>query len=169
MEGTYVTLDGKPAVRFERTLGHPVDVVWEAVTDPARLAHWFPTTVDVDLREGGAMAFAFPDGSMEDMTGRVTALDPPQLFAFLWGEDELRLELEPAGAGCRLRLTHFLTRSDEAARTAAGWHVCLDRLAELLGTGESEAPGTDPSDEWRGHYDRYVAAGVPSGAPVPGG
>ena len=62
MEGTYVTLDGKPAVRFERSLDHPVEVVWEAVTDPAKLAQWFPTSVEVDLREGGAMSFAFPDG-----------------------------------------------------------------------------------------------------------
>ena len=47
--------------------------------------------------------------------------------------------------------------------------MCLDRLAELVATGEAEAPGTEPTDEWRDHYDRYVAAGVPSGAEVPGG
>jgi uncharacterized protein YndB with AHSA1/START domain len=166
MEGTYVTADGKPAVRFERTLGHPVEMVWEAVTEPEQLAHWFPTTVEVDLREGGAMSFAFPGGE-EKMSGEVLELDPPRRFAFLWGGDELRFELEPEGEGCRLRLTHLLTRSDEAARTAAGWHVCLDRLGELVDTGGAEAPGTEPTDEWRAHYDRYLAAGVPSGADVP--
>ena len=169
MEGTYVTLDGKPAVRFERSLAHPVEVVWEAVTDPAKLAQWFPTSVEVDLREGGAMSFAFPDDGMDDMTGEVTELDPPRLFAFLWGEDLLRLELEPEGSGCRLRLSHHLANADEAARTAAGWHVCLDRLAEVVNTGRADAPTSEPTDEWRGHYERYVAAGVPSGAEVPGG
>jgi uncharacterized protein YndB with AHSA1/START domain len=112
------------------------------------------------------MSFAFP-GGQEGMTGEVVDLDPPRLFAFLWGEDELRFELEPRDRGCRLSLTHLLTRSDEAARTAAGWHVCLDRLAELVDTGGAEAPGTEPTDEWRAHYDRYVAAGMPSGAEVP--
>jgi uncharacterized protein YndB with AHSA1/START domain len=169
MEGAYETQDGKPTVRFDRSLDYPVEVVWEAVTDPAKLARWFPTTVEVDLQVGGAMKFAFPDGGMDDMTGEVTELDPPRLFAFRWGEDLLRLELEPEGPGCRLRLTHHLTDADEAARTAAGWHVCLDRLAELVATGQAKAPSTEPTDEWREHYDRYVAAGVPSGAEVPGG
>jgi len=167
-DGTYVTLGGKPAVRFERRLDHAIEEVWEAVTDPARLAHWFPARVEVDLREGGAMAFAFPGGE-EEMTGRVTELEPPRLFAFLWGEDELRFELEAHGSGCRLRLTHQLTRGDEAARSAAGWHLCLDRLEQLVATGDAQAPGTEPTDEWRAHYEHYLAAGMPSGAEVPGG
>jgi len=30
--GTFETIDGRPAVRFERDLRHPVDAVWAAVT-----------------------------------------------------------------------------------------------------------------------------------------
>lgn len=41
--GTYETVENRPMVRFERTFPHPVDAVWEAVTDPSRLAHWFPS------------------------------------------------------------------------------------------------------------------------------
>ena len=70
MYGTYETIDGKPAVRFERRYPHPVDRVWHAVTEPEQLAHWFPTTVEVDLREGGDMHFTFPDDEMEPMEGR---------------------------------------------------------------------------------------------------
>ena len=41
MHGTYETLDGRPAVRFERRLEHPVDVVWRA-DDPASCATGSP-------------------------------------------------------------------------------------------------------------------------------
>ena len=74
MYGTYETIDGKPAVRFERRYPHPVEHVWRAVTEPDQLAHWFPTTVEVDPREGGAMAFTFPGEGMEPTAGRVTCL-----------------------------------------------------------------------------------------------
>ena len=167
MYGTYEEIDGRPAVRFERRYPHPVDRVWRAVTEPAQLAHWFPTTVEVDLREGGAMAFTFPDGEMEPMEGSVTALDPPRRFAFLWGEEELRLELEPDGGGCRLRFTHLLSSRDTAARNAAGWHVCLDRLVALLSGAAGEAPGSEATGEWTALYEEYQRRGVPAGAPVP--
>ena len=157
MYGTYEEIDGKPAVRFERRYPHPVARVWRAVTEPDQLAHWFPTTVEVDLREGGEMTFTFPGGEMEPMEGSVTVLDPPRRFAFLWGEEELRIELEPDGDGCRLRFTHLISSRDEAARNAAGWHVCLDRLGDMLS-------GSD----WSELYEEYQRRGVPAGAPIPG-
>ena len=169
MHGTYETIAGRPAVRFERRYPHPVDRVWRAVTEPAELAHWFPATVEVDLREGGAMSFAFPAGEMEPMEGRVTELDPPRRFGFLWGEEELRIELEPDGDGCRLRFTHLLSSREQAARDAAGWHVCLARLEELLSGHAGEAPGSDATSEWTEAYEEYQRRGLPAGAPVPDG
>ena len=157
MYGTYETIDGKPAVRFERRYPHPVDRVWRAVTEPDQLAHWFPSTVEVDLREGGEMTFTFPGGEMEPMEGAVTVLDPPRRFAFLWGEEELRIELDPDGDGCRLRFTHVLSTREQAARDAAGWHVCLDRLADLLSGHAGEAPG----DRGDGRVERALR-GVPA-------
>ena len=117
MYGTYETIDGKPAVRFERRYPHPVDRVWRAVTEPDQLAHWFPSAVEVDLREGGEMSFTFPGGEMEPMDGAVTVLDPPRRFAFLWGEEELRIELEPDGDGCRLHFTHVSPRASRPRAT----------------------------------------------------
>ena len=168
MYGTYETIDGKPAIRFERRYPHPVDRVWRAVTEPDQLAHWFPSAVEVDLREGGEMTFTFPGGEMEPMEGAVTVLDPPRRFAFLWGEEELRIELAPDGDGCRLHFTHVLGTREQAARDAAGWHVCLDRLADLLSGHAGEAPGDEATDEWSAHYEEYQRRGVPAGAPVPG-
>ena len=168
MYGTYETIDGRPAVHFERRYPHPIERVWRAVTEPAELEHWFPSSVQLDLREGGAMTFTFREHEIEPMQGRVTELDPPRRFWFLWGEEELRLELDPDGDGCRLRFTHLLSAREQAARDAAGWHVCLDRLERLVAGAGAEAPGAEPTDEWSERYAAYQRRGVPAGARVPG-
>lgn len=165
--GTYATRDGLPAVVFERRLAHPVDVVWTAVTDPAGLARWFPCEVAVDLRVGGAMTFTFAPG--EVLPGQVLELDPPRRFAFLWGDDPLTFELAPDGDGTRLTLTHALRTEGEgaAARTAAGWHVCLDLLGEHLDGRPTSPPSAEPTAEWQAHHDAYAARGFPAGAARP--
>lgn len=56
--GTYLELDGRPAVRFRRTYPHPVERVWAAVTEPAELEAWFPSAVSMDPREGGTIEFS---------------------------------------------------------------------------------------------------------------
>jgi len=168
MYGTYETIDGKPAVRFERRYAHPVEQVWRAVTEPAELAHWFPDPVEVDLREGGEMTFTPQHDGMQPMPGRVTELDPPRRFSFTWGDEHLHIELEPDGDGCRMRFTHVLSTREQAARDAAGWHVCLDRLEQLLAGHAGEAPGPEATSEWSEHYEAYQRRGVPAGAPVPG-
>ena len=170
MYGSYDTIEDQPTLTFERRLSHPVDRVWRAITERDELAHWFPSKVVVDeLAPGAEMTFEFEDMPLDApsaMTGRVTGFDPPRLFAFTWGppghEDHLRFELEPAGAeGCTLSLTVRLGARDKAARDAAGWHVCLDRLEQAL--GDQGVGG-----EWRGYYDEYQRRGVPDGAPIPG-
>ena len=41
MNGTLSTVDGRPALSFERRLAHPVERVWRAVSEPDELARWF--------------------------------------------------------------------------------------------------------------------------------
>jgi uncharacterized protein YndB with AHSA1/START domain len=173
MHGTYETIDERPTLRFERRIAHPVDAVWRAITDPEELEHWFPSRVEVDLRVGGGMTFTFLEQKLPEgpstMTGEVTDLEPPELFAFYWGRDHLIFELEPIedGAGCRLRFTAVLDARDKAARDAAGWHVCLDRLEQHVNGGEAAAPGSEPTPEWRELYEDYERRGLPTGAWLP--
>jgi uncharacterized protein YndB with AHSA1/START domain len=173
MYGSYATIQDQPALRFERRLAHPIDVVWRAITEPDELAHWFPSTLRVaELRAGAELRFEFehmPLDAPSTMAGRVTEFDPPRLFGFFWGEDHLRFELEPLDGeeACLLRLTVLLDARDKAARDAAGCHVCLDRL-ELLLDGDDGPAVVGVSDDWRGRYDEYQRRGVPAGAPIPG-
>jgi hypothetical protein len=117
------------------------------------------------------MTFTFREIKLQDqpmtMSGEVTDLDPPRLFAFYWGGDHLRFELEPVEQGTLLHFTVLLDERDKAARDAAGWHVCLDRLAQQLGRDDAVAPGSEPTGEWREHYDEYRRRGVPEGAEIP--
>jgi uncharacterized protein YndB with AHSA1/START domain len=168
MNGTYLEIDGSPALHFERSLPHSAERVWRAITDPAEIQHWFPAAVDYEPRVGAPMSFRFDDPDEPPTGGKVTELDPPRLFAFDWGEEQLRFELEPADDGCRLLFTHFLSESIQAARDAAGWEMCLQQLDRLLAGEDAEAPGVGPTPEWRDLYDKYVEEGLPSGAEIPG-
>jgi uncharacterized protein YndB with AHSA1/START domain len=175
MYGAYDTIENRPALRFERRLSHPVEAVWRAITTSDELVHWFPSRVQVDeLRPGAEMTFRFDDMPLEGgpsmITGRITEFDPPRLFAFFWGDDHLRFELEPVEGRddqCLLRLTVLLDTRDKAARDGAGWHVCLDRLQSLL-AGNRGPASLGAEKDWRGLYDEYQRRGVPAGAPVPG-
>lgn len=62
----------------------------------------------------------------------ITALDPPRLLEYTWGESLLRWESRPVDQGCLLVFTHTFDTPHEAATFAAGWHVCLDALESAL-------------------------------------
>lgn len=164
--GSYLEHDGRPAIRFQRIYPHPIERVWSAVTEPEDLTHWFPSAVHLERRTGGEVIFT-GDPYTEDQTGTVLAFEPPHYLAFTWGNDELHLHLEPLGEGCQLTLIDVLTQRDEAARNGAGWHVCLDELAKRLAGVPSGGPHGATTTPWKPTYDAYVAAGLPSGAPIP--
>jgi uncharacterized protein YndB with AHSA1/START domain len=152
------TIGGRPVLRFERRLAHPPEKVWNAITDPAEMAHWFPATVETELKVGATMRFDIKEMDVDAPDGEIVELDPPKVFVFTWGDDVLRWELVPDGSGCRLVFTHTFGGEapfgDElsAARNAAGWDVCLDGLVARL-EGESQESSTDA---WFERNERYV-------------
>lgn len=148
---TLVTGTARPAVRLERHLVDPPAVVWKAITDRDELRSWFPCDVVVSggvWKVGATITFPFPADVMDmTLTGEVLVVDEPRVLAFTWGEETLRFELHAADGGTRLVLTDELPASS-AARNAAGWEDCLDRLA-----------GLDPApDAWRHRFEMYAVA-----------
>jgi uncharacterized protein YndB with AHSA1/START domain len=137
MSESLQTDGGRSVLRMERRLGHPPEKVWRAVTEPERLADWFPARMTPELRVGGAVAFEFGDD------GVVTDLDPPRLIAYTWGGDHLRWELHPDGAGTRLVLLHTFDDHAGAASFGAGWHTCIVALDLALDGRAGEDPGVD--------------------------
>jgi uncharacterized protein YndB with AHSA1/START domain len=161
-DATLDTAGTRPAVRLERYLPDPPAVVWQAITDRAQLKEWFPCDVivaDGRWEVGAAITFPFPSEVIEmTLTGTVLAVDEPKLLSYTWGEQEtLRFELFPEGDGTRLVLTDQLEAS-AAARNAAGWDDCLDRLAGLP---------VEPN-AWRRRFAAYSAAFEPEIGPQEG-
>ena len=146
-----------PTVEREIELDAPADVVWRALTEPEQLRRWFPCEVTVRggrWEVGAALTFEFPPRMRLTYTGAVLEVDEPNLLVFTWGPSTLRFQLSPDGDGTRLVLIDELP-SDAAARNAAGWERCLDRLL-----------GTEPSaDGWQPLFERYAAAFEPSLGP----
>jgi uncharacterized protein YndB with AHSA1/START domain len=164
--GTYLEHAGRPAVRFERTYAHPIERVWAAVSEPAELARWFPSTVSYEPVIGGAVTFS-GDPNVEDSTGTVLAFDPPHRLSFSWLDDELHFTLEQVGEGTRLTLLNVLADRSAAARNASGWYVCLAGLAKLVDGQPAAGPHDDDAEPWQPAYEAHVRAGLPSGAEIP--
>jgi uncharacterized protein YndB with AHSA1/START domain len=153
------TVGGRPSIRLERDLPDPPHQVWRALTDPEELKSWFPTEIAVERWEVGArLSFVFPEHEEYNMTGTVLEYDEPRLLAYTWGEETLRFELTPtADGGTRLVLYDELAPGF-AARNAAGWQICLERLA-----------GHTPSDyAWKSLFTLYTAAFEPALGPQEG-
>ncbi|HLU56784.1 MAG TPA: SRPBCC family protein [Pseudonocardia sp.] len=140
------TRDGRSVLRMERRLAHPPEKVWKAMTEPERLAEWFPSKVVVELREGGKVDY---DGGEP---GVVTDLDPPRLIAYTWQDDHLRWELHPEGDGTRLVLLHTFDDRPGAASYGAGWHTCI----VALGLALDGRPGADPGVDDIALHERLV-------------
>lgn len=148
MNAILQTLDGRPALRFERSLAHPVERVWCAVSDPAELARWMPAAADWTPERGEVF-------ELGGQTGHITELDPPNVIAWTFAGQVFRFELRSGGPGCVLVFTHVFDETTPAAQTAAGWECYFDRLdAHLAGEHLSEQRAHQPIGE---RHERYAA------------
>jgi uncharacterized protein YndB with AHSA1/START domain len=149
-EATLISTGDKPVLRFERFLPRPVEEVWRAVTDPTELRAWFPTRIEIDRWEAGASLTHHFDGQpYPPLPGTVLECSAPRRLVFTWGEDTIGFELSGTDGGTTFVPTEELGAA-HAARNAAGWEVCLERLADGV-VGE----------EWTPRFERYRATFEP--------
>jgi uncharacterized protein YndB with AHSA1/START domain len=133
------TTDGG-VIRFERHLGYPIREVWDAITNPERLADWwlpFDADITVDLREGGQIVFAgTPGDEPVTITCTILRVEAPMLLEHTHVDEGslMRWELEPVDTGCVLRLSHFVTDPDAAIDNCyvVGLYASLERLEPCL-------------------------------------
>jgi len=148
-------------VRFERHYPRPVETVWSALTEPARLADWMGVS-HVEPRVGGRVELMI-DGP-HPMTGRVVTWEPPHVLEFTWSnthapESVVRYELAREGDGTRLVFTHKGMPYENSALMLPGWHDFLGRLGSLL---EGAPPEAGPSFRTMQaiYVEHYKLAGV---------
>lgn len=151
-EATLLRPGARPVIRFERHLDRPVERVWQAVTDPGEMSSWFPTRIEIEeWKVGAALTHYFDEHDLDPLPGSVVEWDPPRRVAFTWGTDTITFELAPAPDGGTVFVLTEELAAGHAARNAAGWDACLDRLE--FG-GEKEP--------WKARFDRYAAAFEPA-------
>ena len=153
------THEGTPVKVVVASRTYPTDVadLWDAVTDPERIARWF-APVSGDLEVGGRFQVEGNAG------GEVVTCDQPKHLAITWefaGDTSwVDLHLEEATDGATLVLRHAAdVRGNEHMATygpgavGVGWELGLMGLAEYLaaGTGvsheEAEAWGASPDGQ----------------------
>ncbi|WP_040790731.1 SRPBCC domain-containing protein [Nocardia paucivorans] len=157
-------------VRYERHMAHPPTKVWRALTESEHLRHWFPADIIGERRAGADIRLRFwpesvkqADTQLEQvgvdtedpvLPGRILTWDPPRIFEFLWDTEHLRFELIPVETGTRLICTVLLGEPGPHGPegTAAGYHICLDALRDLLDTGSTDIPDTDTIAELERRY-----------------
>jgi len=160
--------DGSTQVRFIRRLPHPVERVWQALTDPAELHHWWGDA-DLDLTDGGRFTLRWLNtddhGNAATLDGAISKLDPPRFLEITatWGstapnapatQTTITWELDPDGDHTLLQFTNTIPGSPAPdgttdpsttdTTTAAGWHLHLDALAAVLSGDQVDIAHPEP-------------------------
>ena len=119
---------------FTRELSHPINRVWEALTEPGQLRRWAPYTADRDLARTGDVELIMLDGLDEGprLPCAVLEVDPPRLLVHTWGDDVLRWQLVSTDDGTTLTLRQSFDHESLTSALAAGWHLCLDAADALM-------------------------------------
>jgi uncharacterized protein YndB with AHSA1/START domain len=146
-DATLLRAGARPILRFERHLPRPVEEVWHAVTDPAEMRAWFPTRIEIaEWKAGAELTHHFDGHAIAPLPGTVLDWDPPHRVRFTWGNDTIGFQLTPASDGGTVFVLTEELGASAAARNAAGWESCLDRLEY----GAEREP-------WQHRFDRYAA------------
>ena len=164
--GTFERQGDVVDLRYERRYPRPIETVWAALTEPARLGDWLGQAL-VEPHVGGRYELFIE--RPRPMTGRIVTWQPPRLLEFSWDTGDapatlVRCELSPDdagdGKGTRLVFTHKAMGFVWIGLVLPGWHTHLERLASLL---EGHALG-DSMPRWRElqaiYLDHYKLEGV---------
>ena len=161
--GTMRSLDGtRGAVRVEDVYDTDIDDLWEACTNPERLARWM-AKVSGDLRVGGSIHAVFT--STWTGPGRIDVCEKPHhlLVTMEPGtSDEAQIEawLTKDGSRTRLVVEERGLPLERLYFHGAGWQAHLEDLWRSFG-GEAAAgpePWTEQSPEpgWRARWTQLT-------------
>jgi uncharacterized protein YndB with AHSA1/START domain len=138
--GTLSVADGKGVVRMEDRFDTDAADLWDALTDPVRLARWLGR-VEGDLRLGGEFRGHYFSSGWEG-TGRVQECEPPhRLLVSTRGDGAesdhtIEMTLTADGEGTLLVIETRGMPENMVAGYGAGIQVHVEDLASYLAGGE---------------------------------
>ncbi|WP_077622661.1 SRPBCC domain-containing protein [Sediminibacillus massiliensis] len=123
--------NGRYYLSFDRYLPVSCNEAFRVITDPQAFTQWYPfATGEMELKEGGAIAFDDGEGSIYEAV--ITQLDEPRIFAFREVDDLIEITMQEEQEGCKLNFKHTFDNDEWASNMAAGWHRCLDVLVQIV-------------------------------------
>jgi uncharacterized protein YndB with AHSA1/START domain len=122
---------GRCELRLTRRYDATPEEVWRVLTEPASIARWLASPVELELTSGGAFELALANGSRID--GRVREVVPERVLELDWrhaGEQRsvVRFELRAEDGGTVLVLDHGRIEAPLGMAYIARWSRMLDRL-----------------------------------------
>jgi uncharacterized protein YndB with AHSA1/START domain len=161
--GSLHSVDGEGVVRMENRFGTGIDDLWEAVTDPARLAHWYGK-VEGELSQGGELRVHIDLAG--DRTARVEACEPPQRLLLTMRDpdpqagqpDDTVIEVQLMADGAQTRLVWEERGMPVKLLPAygAGIQIHVEHLADYLNGRELRSVEA----RWNELFPAYEALGV---------
>ena len=133
------------ALTIEREFRAAIEDVFDAWTNPARMAEWMSPVghaeATVDLAVDGRFRVTMINGQTRiEHTGTYLVVDPPNDLSFTWhspytGSEPsvVTVSLVARGTATRMVLTHRRLPEDQVGPHSQGWGSMLDRLDSHLG------------------------------------
>jgi uncharacterized protein YndB with AHSA1/START domain len=113
---------------MRRTFPHDVHRLWEMLTEPELLAQWSPVVPDRVLDSVGP-ATCRENPGYEPVDAEVLIADAPRKLVHRWGTEVLSWTVFRTEDGSELELRQTLSDHLQTYLLAAGWQVCMARLA----------------------------------------
>jgi uncharacterized protein YndB with AHSA1/START domain len=122
---------------FDELLPHPVEAVWDALTDARVISDWLMATEDFQPKVGTRFRLKTRNLAADGwVDAEVLELDPPRRMVWAWSVDPdalpttVTFELTPHAGETRLRLTHVGDiDADIGGRLTDGWPGRIEALA----------------------------------------
>lgn len=121
---------------FDRDLPHSVDTVWNALTQPGKLAQWLGKAT-VDPQVGGTVTIDFQGMAI---VGQILQWKDCELVEYTWTSQSFPGELsivhwaltKKSDNRCHLQFMEKLVSPNYLTGAGPGWHYVLDTLALAL-------------------------------------
>lgn len=139
----------QPAITLEQSYRTSADDLWQALTDPQRLARWFGRMSVMPVAVGDPFEVHLSDDPVDFGRGVLIACHRPSTLGYTWSwgrepESEVSLSLTPVNPQqTTLRLHHRRLAPVETVGYGGGWEEILAALASVLDPDHTPTPGVE--------------------------
>lgn len=141
-------ITSKDSVTIDFIINAPIDVVWNAWTNPEIILNWFGSDpngtgvcADIDAQPGGSFSVTFQnsDGEQHTCSGTYSEVEPFNKLTFSWEwksepgvESFVEVLLIADGNNTKMHFKHSRLGTGSAHDYLPGWKATFEKLDRLL-------------------------------------